>query len=350
MGLVGTIGKSVIRRLSEHPVAPRIGNFILREHSAARRKSLKPAGIFMDSRGHEHQMFEDLRPWIVPLWVRSTSTPASDLFDPEKARENCRSRMNHVRTALPSLIAILETWGFGLEGKHVLEVGCGHGEFAFGLAEFGASEVVGTNLAQYYEHEGSKERLEQTWSTLSEVTGISRDRVSFVFDDVAQSELEPESFDMIFTNEVLEHLVEYPKAFAGMASLLKPGGVALHEYNPFFCATGGHLDCTLDIPWGHARLSPEDFERYLETYRPDELQDGLDFFHKGLNRMTFRNLEEASSDSGLQLLELLPWIDKEDVDQVDARLLEEVRHLYPTATIRDLTSRFVWALHQKGSP
>jgi SAM-dependent methyltransferase len=98
--------------------------------------------------------------------------------------------------------------------------------------------------------------------------------------------LEPDSFDAIVSFEVLEHLRRPAAAFAAMRGLLRPGGVAYHDYNPFFSLFGGHSLCTHDFPWGHARLDHGDVERYLAERRPEAAAQTLRFFDESLNRMT----------------------------------------------------------------
>ena len=44
-------------------------------------------------------------------------------------------------------------------------------------------------------------------------------------------------------------------------------GIVFNKYNPFFCQGGGHSLCSLDFPWGHVRLTPIEFDRYMEEYR-----------------------------------------------------------------------------------
>jgi len=58
-------------------------------------------------------------------------------------------------------------------------------------------------------------------------------RVTFLEDDICASSIRPESVDVVVSWEVLEHVTKPGEAFANMARVLKPGGFAFHEYNPF---------------------------------------------------------------------------------------------------------------------
>ena len=63
-----------------------------------------------------------------------------------------------------------------------------------------------------------------------------------------------------------------------MYRILKPGGFAFHQYNPFFSYNGGHSLCTLDFC--HVRLSAKDFERYLKQFRKEEYEMAMNFYKR----------------------------------------------------------------------
>ena len=110
------------------------------------------------------------------------------------------------------------------------------------------------------------------------VAGAESGAVDFIEDDITASGQPPGSFDAIVSYEVLEHVQRPEAAFAAMARLLRPGGIAYHDYNPFFSVNGGHSPCTLAIPWGHVRLDAADFRRYLEELRPTEVEQAMRFY------------------------------------------------------------------------
>src|SRR5207247_3037123 len=48
-----------------------------------------------------------------------------------------------------------------------------------------------------------------------------------------------------------------------MARVVRPGGVIHHAVDPFYWLRGCHKRGVVDIPWAHARLSLEDFDRFV---------------------------------------------------------------------------------------
>ncbi len=172
-------------------------------------------------------------------------------------------------------------------------------------------------------------------------------KVSFVEDDICRSSVESESMDVIVSWEVLEHITRPNDAFKEMARILKKGGLAFHEYNPFFSVDGGHSLCTLDFPWGHARLNDKDFERYMDEFRPDEKEVSLSFYRNNLNRMTMSQLTSCMEENGLRPLSIIPWYSEDDQASLTNNMLNQCKKIHPTAELVDLIAPIVWVLCEK---
>ena len=109
-----------------------------------------------------------------------------------------------------------------LEGAKILDLGSGSGQDAFALSQLAGPSgvVVGVDM--------TKEQLEcahqyQDWHT--EKFGFSN--VSFVEGDIeklADLNLEPESFDVIISNCVINLVADKQSVFRAAHALLKPGG------------------------------------------------------------------------------------------------------------------------------
>ena len=206
------------------------------------------------------------------------------MCDPEQMAapptdETLRGRVRKAVKSVTELERVLAlTAGTGVTGR-VLEIGCYDGSAAFELSRRPGTSVVASDLPRYYlvQHPGQAEdealaAEEVALATLRDRARRIADRpegsVTFVEDDITTSSLEPGTFDLIVSFEVLEHVADPAGTFAAMTRLLRPGGVAYHDYNPFFSMIGGHSLATLDFPWGHARLDADDVERYLREIRP----------------------------------------------------------------------------------
>lgn len=313
-------------------------------------------GTFKDSGGNEHNLIEGLRDAIKPNW-RSVFKPQDKLSQsPRELRQSIKWAGDSVGKAL----AFLKCFGFHLEGKTVLEVGCHGGLKTYAFAAAGAGSVTGSDITEYYSVIGYGESGGEVGDQLAqirtkvagavfgkELLGSPAERVEFREDDISASALPSGHFDLVCSWEVFEHVLEPSLAFRQIHRILKPGGIAFHEYNPFYSLGGGHSPCTLDFLWGHAVLSAEDFKRYVSEFRPKEVKMAVDFFTQSLNRMTLAELGKFSRESGLETLVLIPWPERSHLELLKPETVRLCRAMNPTVEIDDLISPFVWVVQRK---
>jgi SAM-dependent methyltransferase len=257
------------------------------------------------------------------------------------------------------MLPILDSLGKSVVNSTVLEIGCHSGGTSFALAECGASEVVGTEFSGYKvkavesDDKLFENRLLEVNDDLLRIrNGLAalfkqNKKVKFVDDDICNSTLTPSYFDIICSWEVLEHLHDTENAFISISKLLKEDGIAIHEYNPFFCINGGHSLCTLDMLWGHTRLSESDFEEYLDKIRPSEKETALSFYKEGLNRMTLSDLRSQLEKANLEIISIVPFTKEQHLRMVDQKTLSQTQLNYPKATLLDLCSPRVYVVTKK---
>ncbi|MCB0063726.1 MAG: methyltransferase domain-containing protein [Caldilineaceae bacterium] len=100
-------------------------------------------------------------------------------------------------------------------GMTLLDCGCGSGSITVGLAKVVApGQVVGVDIA-----EAEIERARQR-ATAANVTNVE-----FQVGNIYQLDFPDNSFDALFSHNVLEHVGEPGRALAEMHRVLKPGGV-----------------------------------------------------------------------------------------------------------------------------
>jgi len=309
-------------------------------------RSYKSFGRFVDSQGNSFQLLENYRNHIWPGWQKLVSYYAS-LDRP--SQEKVIRIIDQAKTSVQSCLELLRKHSIDIKGKNILEVGCYNGAKAFQLLQLGICSVTGSDMSRYYLSKESSQnsnyldKLREFFGKQILSDENTKNKVEFVEDDICQSKLPLESYDVIVSWDVLEHISNPRAAIQNIYNLLKPEGITYHVYHSFFCLTGGHGFCTLDFPWGHTRLNSEDFARYVKHWRPDEAELSLKYYNNSLNRLTIGDFESYCRSVGFQILALIPFWKPETLEMVEPKILMQSKNLYPNVTINDLITQS-WVL------
>jgi uncharacterized protein YbaR (Trm112 family)/SAM-dependent methyltransferase len=113
-----------------------------------------------------------------------------------------------------------------LNGKIMLDAGCGNGSQSVAYTEFGV-EVVALDLST---------GLEKGYAFRETYKAAKPDKVHFVQADLQNPPLAPDSFDIIHSAGVLHHTPNTEKTFRALRPMLKDGGtfyVWLYKYEKF---------------------------------------------------------------------------------------------------------------------
>ena len=94
------------------------------------------------------------------------------------------------------------------------------------------------------------------------------DNVELLQADAGKLPFDDATFDLVYSGSALEHFVKTAEVLRETRRVTRRGGLAQHTVHFWFGPTGGHSLCSLDFPWGHARLTPTEFERYLQRDLP----------------------------------------------------------------------------------
>jgi 2-polyprenyl-6-hydroxyphenyl methylase/3-demethylubiquinone-9 3-methyltransferase len=144
----------------------------------------------------------------------------------------------------------------GLAGRRVLDVGCGGGLLAEGMARRGA-RVTGIDLAPGALEVARLHSLE---------TGIAVDYRQVAAESLANTE--PDSYDLVTCLEMLEHVPDPPAVVAALARLVRPGGDVV-------CSTINRNAKAFALAIVGAeyllRLLPMGTHQYARLIRPSEL-------------------------------------------------------------------------------
>lgn len=222
-----------------------------------------------------------------------------------------------------------------LAGMRTLEVGCGMGYGVMAMSSFGVAGAVGIDVVEK-DYRWISERPSVIRRLGADKSG-SCPRAEVLKGDCMRMEFEDNRFDLIHSASVVEHIPNLERAFVEMTRVLKPGGLMIHNVDPYFSPKGGHASCTLDFPWGHAVLTPQDFSRYLQQWRPYERDHALGMYEKGFNlpRVSLFDIERLMAKAGLAVLS---WREKWANDHLpSAGVWRDINALHSAVGMRDLS-------------
>jgi 2-polyprenyl-3-methyl-5-hydroxy-6-metoxy-1,4-benzoquinol methylase len=323
----------------------RFGYDVVHRGAPVAAGDLTALDAFVDEEGRRHRRLQGFRELVAPHWRGMYAEPdaAAKPADVAAAREGVRRAD-----------AFLRPHGTGIAGRDVLEIGCHAGAHAFAMEALGARRVCATDVCEYGVRQTQGRTADEQVALLEALRASTArhferaqpSRVEFAFVDASDMAYRDE-FDLVVSWETLEHLTRPQEALARMQRALRPGGHCFHEYNPFFCFSGGHSLATLDFPYAHVLLSSADFERYVRTYRPDELEMARAFFERSLNRMTLADLADACERAGFETLARVPWVVSDSLRWIGPDTLARAQQRYPGLTALDLMAHSVWVLLRK---
>ncbi len=128
-----------------------------------------------------------------------------------------------------------------LAGKRLLDVGSGLGGNTAAAVRAGAQVVA---------LEPDKDIYETAIPLVTSSLGGTANNVDFICASI-ENYSDSYGFDYILCDEVFEHLLDFPKALAAMAKLLRPGGKLVSGWGPLWrSAVGGHQLMLYTVPAG----------------------------------------------------------------------------------------------------
>lgn len=107
----------------------------------------------------------------------------------------------------------LDKHGLSLEGKVVLDAGCGSGYSTKLIQQFSPAELIGFDLMP-----SQIEKAKQKYSELD-----------FFVGNVLDTQLDSDKFDAVFVFGILHHIPTWKDAIKELHRVLKPGGALLVE-------------------------------------------------------------------------------------------------------------------------
>jgi len=192
------------------------------------------------------------------------------------------------------IIPFLAGKGIPMSGARVIEIGCAEGGNLCAMAEAGASELVGTDVAV--------ERLESA-RAIAEAAGID---ITYSTHDIIYQDPLPQwsgHFDLALLRDVIEHLDDATIALANIRRVLRPGGVLYVTFPPYHSPFGGHQHLLGTrrgkIPFMHLLPRPLFRKMISGGVEPNRIE----VERLNVIRMTTGKMREAAQRAGFTILD-----------------------------------------------
>jgi SAM-dependent methyltransferase len=178
-----------------------------------------------------------------------------------------------------------------IRDKSVCDFGCGEGHQSLSLAYHGAKEVVGIDL--------NPKHFPAAYAMCKEFQrGQYASRVRF---SQGITDHDKGAFDVVISQNSMEHFPQPVQTLHEMKSLLKPTGKLLVTFGPpWFAPYGAHMQFFTSLPWVHLIFS----ERTIMNVRKRYRSDGANRFEdveSGLNKMSVAKFKRIIRESGMKI-------------------------------------------------
>jgi 2-polyprenyl-3-methyl-5-hydroxy-6-metoxy-1,4-benzoquinol methylase len=180
-----------------------------------------------------------------------------------------------------------------LEGRRVLEIGCGFGALSFQALDRGARQVTGIDLdasriafARGYLEAHRPDRLE-----------------AVTFQALPLHELHAEAmFDIVLSKDTFEHVEGLARLLQEAHCRLEPGGMLVFGFSPlYYSPNGDHGRYRLPLPWLHAVLPDPLLFRWASRRLGQPIRSAAQV---GLNCITTRKFLQMLEGGGWEQLSL----------------------------------------------
>lgn len=191
--------------------------------------------------------------------------------------------MIHPKEPLGPLFEIFPMLPAEIQGKRVIDFGCGEGYQVVALAEAGAAQVTGVEYNPVAA-EGAQERI-RTHGVAGKASIIEK--------------LNGETADIIISQNSFEHFTQPEAILESLKRALAPGGTVYITFGPlWYSPLGSHMNFFCRIPWVNL-LFPE---RTVFEARTHFRGDGpRTYIEAGVAKMSLGKFERLVSHCGLEM-------------------------------------------------
>jgi 2-polyprenyl-3-methyl-5-hydroxy-6-metoxy-1,4-benzoquinol methylase len=239
----------------------------------------------------------------------------------EPADETYRAKFLNV----PDIIADWVRDHGGLEGRRILDFGCGEATMALGIAlRHGAERVVAIDTHSEIDNCRVYAKAQLGLDSLPDNLELVRMEPDAPLDTLG-------TFDVIYSWSVFEHVSQdlIIDCFEKMKRVLRPGGVMFLQTTPlYYSAEGSHLKPWVPAPWAHLAMQQDLFYAALRAKTDSEEQAlHLIWVYETLNRVTAPQLLRAAKRAGFKIVREYTTVEEFEIP-------EDVKEIYNEDVLR----------------
>ena len=185
-----------------------------------------------------------------------------DYIEGQGIEHTLDNALNTLTDVYPRFLAVIQ-------GKDILDFGCGHGYQVVAMAMKGAKHAVGIDI---------RERLLETGKRRAIEAGVTH-KVSFCS---TTEQISPQTFDIVISQNSMEHFVNPGAILETMKCFLKSKGTLMITFGPpWYSPRGSHTHYFTKLPWVNILFSEKTVMHVRSLYRKDaatryeEIEGGL---------------------------------------------------------------------------
>jgi SAM-dependent methyltransferase len=242
--------------------------------------------------------------------------------------------VDHFERAADEIIDFIASDGIVLEDTTIADIGSGDGLIDLGVAlKARPAKLVGYDIrctdAEILRRAMTAAKVEEPLP--------HADHLAFVQSEPDHVPAPNDTFDVVFSWSVFEHVDQPIIMLQEIRRILKPDGVLFLQIWPFFGSQhGGHLWQSVDDSFAHLIRSPFELEDELKGKRGTDPSRSADDEFRSLNRITVEGLQRALLAARLRIAKV--------------QLLAETTHIPPALSALRLCDLGISGIKLLASP
>jgi ubiquinone/menaquinone biosynthesis C-methylase UbiE len=206
--------------------------------------------------------------------------------------------LDHVERPVAEIAEFINGTNLSFEGARVLDVGCGDGFIDLGIVKsFNPAKLMGMDLEL---------------TDVEQLRSLARENLNeelpsnLTFGTCAETTipLPDESFDIVLSWSVFEHVSNPVAVLSEMRRILRPGGFMFLQIWPlYFSQRGSHLWNWNPLGWEHLTRDHQEVKNEVAEKLKDneDLLNATNIDFDTLNRITLDDLQRSISTAGFKI-------------------------------------------------